>query len=88
MPDLQFEFGGEDREGRHGLSPIGIAALRTSARMVAGLAIAPDDTSSGFARQWKLAWWREVCCSTCADGMFADMAVLVEVHQTGFITWS
>jgi hypothetical protein len=27
VTDLQLEFGGEDREGRHGTPPMGIAAL-------------------------------------------------------------
>jgi catechol 2,3-dioxygenase-like lactoylglutathione lyase family enzyme len=29
-------------------------------------------------RSWKVAREREVCCLPCADGMFADMAVMVQ----------
>jgi catechol 2,3-dioxygenase-like lactoylglutathione lyase family enzyme len=61
-----------------GCPQLGLPRFRTSAWMVAGLAIAPDDTPSSFARQWKLAWGREVCCTSCTDGMVADMAAMVQ----------
>ena len=29
-------------------------------------------------RSWNLAWWRGVCGTVTSDGMFADMAVMVQ----------
>jgi hypothetical protein len=38
---------------------------------------------AGFVPQLESLAWLEVCRLPCADGMFADMAVRVEVHHTG-----
>jgi hypothetical protein len=45
---LQFEFGGEDREGRHGLPPLGIAAFVSSVGDGGWSRHIPDDTPSPF----------------------------------------
>jgi hypothetical protein len=83
LSDLQFEFGRENRGGRHGTPPVWISAFARYDGDGGWSRHSPDDTPSGFVPQLESLAWLEVCRLPCADGMFADMAVTVEVHHTG-----